>query len=307
MICFSQIHPQGWCALSRNISYDESSEWTCVHDIQERESDEDSDEDEDLEGSSATGRTTKKQKTTVRTESNNRSASRRSETTTASQRNRPTPAVVRPIPSAAPTVTHPDIWAAEMSLRDRTMGHRRRNSTGNFVNTHVYGISSGVMPPQPLPDAVAINEPASPSSSDSSEQPIESERTNSGSPTHSVQTPPSVSAYADKVINQNQVRMLKYIEEPNKGKGYIKELCFSSDGRIICSPYGFGFRLLAFSDDCSELPRTLHPRGEAQPLVAIKYVKCHTDIVVSTKFSPRQPLFASGCLRGKVVWHQPKF
>jgi len=33
-----QIHPHGWCALSRNTSYDESSEWTCVHDIQEMDS-----------------------------------------------------------------------------------------------------------------------------------------------------------------------------------------------------------------------------------------------------------------------------
>lgn len=30
-----QVHPQGWCVLSRNISNDENSEWTCVHDIQE--------------------------------------------------------------------------------------------------------------------------------------------------------------------------------------------------------------------------------------------------------------------------------
>lgn len=35
-----QIHPHGWCALSRNISYDESSEYSCLHDIQQREYDE---------------------------------------------------------------------------------------------------------------------------------------------------------------------------------------------------------------------------------------------------------------------------
>lgn len=275
-----------------------------MHDIQERDGDEDSDED-DCDASSTASQTPKKQKTIVHTESINRS-SRRSETIIASQRNRPSPAVARPIPSATPTVTHPDIWAAEMSLRDRTLGQWRRNSNGNFGNTHVYGISSGVLPQPSLLLADASNAPASPSGSDSSE-PSETEPANSGSPTLCVHTPPSVSAYANEVINQNEVRMLKYIEEPNKGKGYIKELCFSSDGRIICSPYGFGFRLLAFSDDCSELPRTLHPRGEAQPLVSIKHIKCHSDIVVSTKFSPRQPLFASGCLRGKVVWHQPKF
>lgn len=35
-----QIHPHGWCALSRNISYDESTEFTCLHDIQHRDYDE---------------------------------------------------------------------------------------------------------------------------------------------------------------------------------------------------------------------------------------------------------------------------
>ncbi|XP_045776185.1 DDB1- and CUL4-associated factor 10 homolog isoform X2 [Maniola jurtina] len=32
-----QIHPQGWCALSRNISHDDRSEWSCIHDIQPSE------------------------------------------------------------------------------------------------------------------------------------------------------------------------------------------------------------------------------------------------------------------------------
>lgn len=29
------MHPQGWNALSRNVTSDEQAEWTCVHDIQE--------------------------------------------------------------------------------------------------------------------------------------------------------------------------------------------------------------------------------------------------------------------------------
>ncbi|XP_026333283.1 DDB1- and CUL4-associated factor 10 homolog isoform X4 [Hyposmocoma kahamanoa] len=29
-----QVHPQGWSALSRNISHDDRSEWSCIHDIQ---------------------------------------------------------------------------------------------------------------------------------------------------------------------------------------------------------------------------------------------------------------------------------
>jgi len=29
------VHPQGWNVLSRNVTTDEQSEWTCVHDIQD--------------------------------------------------------------------------------------------------------------------------------------------------------------------------------------------------------------------------------------------------------------------------------
>lgn len=39
-----QLHPQGWVAVSRNVSSDEESEWCCVHDIQTYETNEDEDE-----------------------------------------------------------------------------------------------------------------------------------------------------------------------------------------------------------------------------------------------------------------------
>ena len=40
LLVHDQVHPQGWCAVSRNITSDERSEWTCVHDIQEQPIDE---------------------------------------------------------------------------------------------------------------------------------------------------------------------------------------------------------------------------------------------------------------------------
>lgn len=110
-----------------------------------------------------------------------------------------------------------------------------------------------------------------------------------------------------KSIPQNVRRMLYSIEQPNKGQGLIKEECFSSCGRLICSPYGFGFRLLSFSPDCLELPNALVYQKDAHKLTELKYFKCHQDIVVSTRFSPIQPLLASGCLQGRIIWHQPKF
>lgn len=108
-------------------------------------------------------------------------------------------------------------------------------------------------------------------------------------------------------IPQNAPRLLYYIEEPSKGKGFIKELCFSADGRVICSPYDQGIRLLAFSPECFELSRAVDVDHKPVPLHEIKITNCHPDIVVSTKFNPRYPSLVSGCLSGKIVWHQPLF
>lgn len=107
-------------------------------------------------------------------------------------------------------------------------------------------------------------------------------------------------------IKQNRRRMLYYSAEPNKGKGFIKELCFSNDGRLICSPYARGIRLLSFSKDCQELPYALPSNGIPQRLHEVLVsTENHSDIVVSTKFSPRAPICVSGCLRGELTWYQP--
>lgn len=105
-------------------------------------------------------------------------------------------------------------------------------------------------------------------------------------------------------IHQNIRRLTHFIEEPNVGKGFIKELCFSADGRLICSPFGYGVRLLAFSPDCAELSTCVPTKPPVQ-LYELTTNICHSDIVVSTKFSPQHCLLVSGCLSGKIVWHQP--
>jgi WD repeat-containing protein 32 len=106
-------------------------------------------------------------------------------------------------------------------------------------------------------------------------------------------------------IHQNTPRLTHYIEEPNVGSGYIKELCFSADGRLICSPFGYGIRLLAFSNDCAELSNCIPFANESAQLHELATHIGHSDIVVSTKFSPKHYLLVSGCLSGKIVWHQP--
>lgn len=103
----------------------------------------------------------------------------------------------------------------------------------------------------------------------------------------------------------NKPRLLYYLDEPNVGRGFIKELCFSPDGRIICSPFHSGYRLFAFDDNCSELadrvPRT--PRK----LTQISSIQCSGSYVVSSKFSPTQHLLVTGCLSGMINFCEPRF
>ncbi|KAE8752191.1 hypothetical protein FOCC_FOCC000984 [Frankliniella occidentalis] len=105
-------------------------------------------------------------------------------------------------------------------------------------------------------------------------------------------------------VHQNMQRLSHYIEEPNVGKGFIKELCFSSDGRVMCSPFSYGIRLLAFTPDCQELSTSL-PSEPPVRLYEVSERMCHEDYVVSSKFSPTHCLLVSGCLKGQIVWHQP--
>lgn len=105
-------------------------------------------------------------------------------------------------------------------------------------------------------------------------------------------------------IHQNKLRLTHYIEETNAGKGFIKELGFSQDGRVICSPFSYGVRLLAFNESCSELS-TCVPNKTPMPLYEIGTSTAHSDIVLCTKFSPRHCLLVSGCHSGNIIWYQP--
>lgn len=109
----------------------------------------------------------------------------------------------------------------------------------------------------------------------------------------------------DHKIHKNYNRLTHYIEEANVGRGFIKELCYSNDGRIICSPFSHGVRLLSFSPNCDELS-TLQPKPPGIKLHEIGTNVSHSNTVLCTKFSPVHPLLVSGCLAGRIVWYQPR-
>lgn len=111
------------------------------------------------------------------------------------------------------------------------------------------------------------------------------------------------SSQEESLVFKNRPRLKYFIEELNENHGFIKELCFSPDGRVVCSPHQFGFRLLSFDNQCSEMSDCLS--DEPKVLKEVKQCLCHSDYVLTTKFSPTQWQIASGCLKGRVVFTQP--
>ena len=106
-----------------------------------------------------------------------------------------------------------------------------------------------------------------------------------------------------KNIHTNENRLLGYMEECNVGRGFIKEVAFSGDGRLISSPFGFGIRLFSFDPQCNELCDSV-----PQSPVKLYESTCslgHVNIVVATQFSPVHNMVVSGCLDGKIAFHQP--
>lgn len=112
-------------------------------------------------------------------------------------------------------------------------------------------------------------------------------------------------ASGNPAINFNRQKLMYYIKEANVGQGFIKEPCFSPDGRVICSPYNEGTRLQTFNTDCSELPYCVPEKP--RELCVLMSDCCHQDIVVSSKFSPVNCLLVTGSLSGDLLWYQPNF
>lgn len=106
-----------------------------------------------------------------------------------------------------------------------------------------------------------------------------------------------------KKVHWNKKALLGYAEECNVGQGFIKEVGFSADGRLISSPFGYGIRIFAFDSQCNELCDCV-PTSPVK-LYEVKCSLAHGNCVVATKFSPVHNLVVSGCLDGKIAFHQP--
>lgn len=173
---------------------------------------------------------------------------------------------------------------------------------------HVY------TPPHPvLPWYYSVNVPDSTSQPDvpptSSESGVPSTGPSAFSISSSRTLPTGIgTAYGPKSLTHKRRRLSHYIAEPNVGRGYIKEIAFGVDGRIVASPFGYGVRLLSFDTDCSELcDRTADFVKSPVQLHELSTNICHGSVVVSTKFSPDSSLVVTGSLGGKVGFHRPRW
>ncbi|KOC59249.1 DDB1- and CUL4-associated factor 10 like protein [Habropoda laboriosa] len=362
-----QVHPHGWCALSRNVSNGEKSEWTCVHDIQERDVSGTADQTKEGEEAapqfnevtvdefedfqqpqpSRSGITSsfliespnnrvRVVHTTSDTRSNSVGPSDNSQSVRSSRINWQTTSrrgsrsqsrnsrldrnatranfgaiEVSSSSSSSDSRVSVDredrqedryIYAADIheGMQEEGSGDQDRDSEQDYrpprPNSHLNYIRSRNMTDNFSTDWL--------SRSSNNTVVIIGDRIRVQNRNRQGQQ----TMYAiprNRMIHQNTPRLTHYIEEPNVGSGYIKELCFSVDGRLICSPFGYGVRLLAFSSDCSELSNCVPPYNESVQLHELATNVSHSGIVVSTKFSPRHCLLVSGCLSGKIVWHQP--
>ena len=377
-----QVHPQGWCALSRNVSNGEKSEWTCVHDIQER--DVSNTVDQATEGEDTTppfNDVSVEEFEDFQQPQPSRSGITSSFLAETANRLR----VLHTMPDMTlnSLVSSDNTHPSRPSLRPQSRSSRSdRNATRANPGSAEAGSGSGSSDSRVRADRHdARQEDRDVHAADnndivheeaSSDQERDSDRDSDRDSEHDPRSPrprwfQNFSAgnielhmsttdvweahvgirearlrrerdwisrssnntvviigdrtrvqnqnrqgqqtmYAiprNRMIHQNTPRLTHYIEEPNVGSGYIKELCFSADGRLICSPFGYGVRLLAFSNDCSELSNCVPPFNESVQLHELATNVTHSGIVVSTKFSPRHCLLVSGCLSGKIVWHEP--
>lgn len=246
-----QVHPHGWCVLSRNTSRNEKSEWTCVHDIQGQPPLDDSND------TSSSG----EEKDTADSDSDSGGAL-------------PNWHLLRPRSASIFLHTEWEHWMPEVWREPQEMPESR-----------VFHVSTGAGHPSvtegSMEDAVGLLP---------GPQPILGLQPSSwgGEPNHR-ETRCKVSSMP---------RLLYYTQELNRGRGWIKELCFSTDGRLVCSPLERGVRLLAFDADLRELSDCV-PQSPPKPLVHMLTNTSHSNYVALKKLTWQSSTASSPLLGGR--------
>ena len=357
------LHPQGWVAVSRNLSADDESEWCCVHDLHayptHPEEDELLDPDSKMFKRAVDQRQKKQDRTSARRQRGNAltGIDHLAEFIVGSSRDA---AALQPPPISARSSPSPSVLRTPLDLGQSDPaspaagddGHplepvsrsEQANGLHELIRAAIARTAERIpSAPGPsserqderVPDRTPDRTPPPPQPSRSTRQyqgflvlPNAEPSSNGGASVYYFGTggasaasaanlpsynPSSVSP--DARLHHNQRRLTHYVEESNQGRGFIKEICFSSDGRVIGSPYGFGIRLLSFDQHCRDLSQTamdvyddedaFHPSRPKQLNEVMCLAGCHQNVVLSSTFSPHDYTLVTGDISGKVAWHQP--
>ena len=267
------VHPSGWCMLSRGITRNDDAEYTVVHDIQS-----------DVRPHKLIPLLLPKDKTI-----HSYSVPRHSRTITISQNHM--------LPYVPPYPLGPH----------RGVGSGPGASSSGQVNISDDAVAQVIREEE---EEEEDNYPISPVVIISARTMNRRAHATILNPEHSYrliresQSPP--------MIYENVKRMTHYVKEANVAHGYIKEVNFSPDGRVVVSPYESGFRILAFNETCDEMNLQMMSQNSdsndqnfSRPLHEVNRFSPHLQNVLTTRFSPTHPIIASGCLGGRIVFTQP--
>lgn len=115
-------------------------------------------------------------------------------------------------------------------------------------------------------------------------------------------------------IQQTSQRYVKYIDEFSFDTvDFIKEFCFSPDGRVLASPHLRGVRLLAMDNNCTPVEIYYDERFNKSDK------RCHdfevvntvsdisiTSPVLSCRFAHHDSFLATGGFSGQFLFHKPR-
>ncbi|XP_059165281.1 DDB1- and CUL4-associated factor 10-like [Physella acuta] len=309
-----QVHPQGWCIASRNTTYDERSEWTCVHDIQS------------VQPQAVGGRQEEGDPET---------------SSTGPHRSRlfPHPLELRPLledetyAGGGEDVSDEDEEMYQDSFVLDDLSPLVELSPGNSdEETSDSSLHNYHLTVRGQPNNLTVRHQPSRQSADLSEDEDIDIRVTSPRPPRSplsyaqssanrishiqylVNPPEGNGIFSSSTASSTHTRsrgsrhkpsrLLYSIQEPNVGRGFIKEQSFSSDGRVLASPFANCVRLLAFNQRCSEICDVL-PRSPAA-LQQVAMTLGQKSIVLASTFSPTHCQFVAGAKDGSISFCSPK-
>ncbi|KAK7863784.1 hypothetical protein R5R35_005401 [Gryllus longicercus] len=307
-----EIHPQGWSAISRSMSEASGMKWTCVHDIQQEPPPTEDGAAPRWESGDLSPPCPQQQNDPWTKRSERRSSERGdggtgglgsasvgfcspssySESEILQRTSGESSRFSWRWDELSPVLKAPD---AASSLK-RSSRRRRSNSQATAV-----WASSPPLGPYPAP-AGALGQ-ASLESNPGSSQVLDPHSFSSSVSTSFISSDSS-GQLLDRSVNKRFPRLTHYIEEPVASEWYIESVSVSADGRLICSPFDFGFQLLSFSPECVEQSASCCGT-EPNRLHVLSMHNSHSDIVLCTKFSPRHCFLVTGCYGGKIAWYQP--